>query len=207
VFSSVREGALNLYSKPSNGATNEEVLLKSNEGKIALDWSHDGKYLLYDVNDPKTKADLWYLPMKEGDRKPVRYLATEFNEGQARFSPDGRFVAYTSDESGAAEIYVRTFPDPSGKWQVSKNGGAYPRWRRDGKELFYLAGGTRIMAVDVTTGATFQSGEPKVLLDARVPAGYDVTADGKRFLIATSSGDGAADPITVVLNWQAGLKK
>jgi hypothetical protein len=111
-----------------------------------------------------------------------------------------------SDESGVEEVYVRTFPDPSGKWQVSKGGGTLPRWRRDAKQLYYLGRDT-IFSVDVATGATFQSSEPKALLDARVPAGYDVTADGKRFLIATNSGDSAADPITVVLNWAAGLKK
>jgi hypothetical protein len=208
VFGSNREGALDLYWKPSNGAANEELLLKSSEDKIPLDWSRDGKYLLYMVQDPKTGGDLWCLRMAEAERKPVRYLAAEPLTGQAQFSPDGRFVAYTSVETGTNEVYVRTFPDPVGWWQVSKNGGAQPRWRRDGKELFYLTGGIRITAVDVSTGATFQAGDPKTLFDVRVlGASYDVSADGRRFLALTNPTEIAGDSITVVLNWQAGLKK
>jgi eukaryotic-like serine/threonine-protein kinase len=207
VFSSTRDGARNLYWKAANGATDEEALLKSGEEKVALDWSRDGKYLLYEVVDPKTRGDLWYLPMKEAERKPVRYLATELNEAQGQFSPDGHFVAYIGDESGVPEVYVRTFPDPSGRWQVSRNGGSQPRWGRDGKELFFLAGGSRITSVDVTTGATFQSGEPKTVFDTRVLGSYDVTADGQRFLVLANATEGPPNPITVVLNWQAGLKK
>jgi dipeptidyl aminopeptidase/acylaminoacyl peptidase len=140
-------------------------------------------------------------------RKGIRFLGSEFNERNGRFSPDGRYVAYASDESGTNEIYVRSFPDAGGRWQVSKKGGTQPRWRKDGRQLYYLSGGTRIMSVDVTTGATFQSGDPKPLIDARVPVGYDVAADGKRFLVATTAEEGAADPITVVLNWKAALKR
>jgi Tol biopolymer transport system component len=207
VFSSSREGAPKLFWKAANGATNEEPLLpKTNEEMKPLDWSRDGQFLLFQVTDPKTKFDLWYLPMKEAERKPVPFLATEFNDAEGHFSPDGRFVAYASDESGTAEVYVRTFPNPNGKWQVSKGGGTRPRWRRDGKQIFYMRSGTQMMSVDVSSGATFQSGDPHVLFDARIPAGWDVMADGKRFLIATTTGD-FADPITVVLNWQSALKK
>ena len=142
------------------------------------------------------------------ERKGLRFLGTEFTERQGRFSPDGRYVAYSSDESGTFEIYVRTFPDAGGRWQVSKGGSAQqPRWRKDGKQLYYVTGLTQIMSVDVTTGAAFQSGAPKLLIDARVPAGYDVAGDGKRFLIAASVAEGSADPITVVLNWKSALKR
>jgi Tol biopolymer transport system component len=206
VFSSNREGVLDLYWKPSNGATHEELLLKSSDDKIALDWSRDGKYLLYKVLDPKTSSHLWYLPMKETERKPVRFLANEASQG--RFSPDGRFVAYTSNEYGAREVFVRTFPDPGGRWQVSKNGGSQPHWRRDGKELFYLAAGFVVTSVDVITGATFQPGDPKPLFDAGLLGpDYDVTGDGKRFLALGLPTEGAVDLITVVLNWQVDLKK
>ncbi len=166
VFSSAREGSRNLYWKLSNGATTEEILFKSSEDKTPLDWSRDGRYLLYSVNDPKTKLDLWYMPMAEGERKPVRFLATEFFEAQGRFSPDGRFVAYMSNENGVLDVYVRSFPDPTGKWQVSKGGGTEPRWRRDGKELFYISG-NRVMAVDISDSPAFHSGPPKALFETR----------------------------------------
>jgi hypothetical protein len=137
------------------------------------------------------------------------------DEGLGAFSPDGPFEAYVSRESGQNEIYVRSFPDGDGRWQVSKDGGVDPRWRRDGKELFYLQG-TKVMAVEISSSPTFQPGTPKELFEAPFAqagdwsrnSAYDVSPDGKRFLATVPAAQNLSDtPITVVLNWQAGLKK
>jgi Tol biopolymer transport system component len=138
IFSSDRDGLYNLYQKMSSGAGNEEALLKSNETKYAYDWSQDGRFLLFVFVAPQ-KDGLWVLPLTGEDRKPIPYL-TEANASQARFSADSRWIAYTSGESGKSEVYVRPFPAASGgKWIISKGGGTQPRWRRDGKELFYIS--------------------------------------------------------------------
>ncbi len=149
-----------------------------------------------------------------GDAKATPYLSTQFNERQARFSPDGRFVAYTSDSSGTTEVYVQTFPDPKvgTRVQLSQGGGQLPHWRRDGKELFYLVPGPggRMMSVEVTLTPQFRALIPKVLFQAPAgPNSFDVTSDGQKFIrLATSaSADLPPTPITVVLNWTAGLKK
>jgi Tol biopolymer transport system component len=118
------------------------------------DWSSDGRFLTYYRTDPKTGLDIWVLPL-DGDRKPFPLIQTEFNESQSQFSPDGRWVAYVSDETGGPQIYVQSFPKLTGKWQVSTDGGTQPRWRHDGKELFYLALDQQLMAVTVLPGATF----------------------------------------------------
>ena len=173
----------------------------------------DGRFLLYGDVDPKTKVDLWVLPMDgaSGERKPIPFLRTEFNEQRAKFSPDDRWVAYQSDESGKFEIYVRPFPAVEGggeKWMVSHGGGTDPRWRGDGKELFYLAPDGNVMAVPVaTSGAGFQPGTPAVLFKGPPsPPGWDVSADGKRFLFPVPAGDTVLAPITVILNWMSLLK-
>ena len=165
VFYSNRDGPNNLYQKPSSGAGNEEALLKSGEDKSPYDWSPDGRFLLYATRSQGTGLDLWVLPLAGDNRKPSLYLKTEFNEGQARFSPDGRFVAYTSNESGKSEVYVRPFPSPSGgKWMVSTGGGFQPRWRRNGKELFYVSADAMLMAVGVNLSPGIQSRYPQGLV-------------------------------------------
>jgi len=211
-----------IYEKAASGAGDEKELLKE-PGKIHFpsSWSRDGRFLLYTVtNTPKTGNDLWVLPL-QGDRKPVRLLGTEFNEREARFSPDMRWIAYTSNESGRFEVYVRPFVAsgasgaPSlgeGKWQVSRDGGNSPRWRADGKELIFQAppDGTAKMAVEVKgTGAALEAGIPQQLFQAPIDYGWDVTADGKRFLLSVlPQGQRTGQvPITVVLNWPAQLKK
>jgi Tol biopolymer transport system component len=203
VFLSPRNGGADLYLKAANGTSNEEILLKSGENKAPTDWSKNG-FLLYTMINSKTKNDVWVLPM-EGDKKPRPFLVTDFDEGSARFSPDGRFVAYVSNETGNDEVYVRSFPDGGGKWQVSKGGGATPAWSRDGKQLFYT-NSARLFAVDVTSTPTFQSGEPRVVYTMLDGGEWDVAPDG-RFLVVQSSAQNAAAPIKVVLNWQAELKK
>jgi eukaryotic-like serine/threonine-protein kinase len=208
-----------IYEKSASGAGEEKELLKKpGEVMLPTNWSHDGRFLLYyTANVPKTGADLWVLPL-DGDRKPVPLLRTEFNEGLGAFSPDGRWVAYVSDESGRNEIYVRPFvaSGPSGpslgegKWQVSKDGGNNPRWRADGKEIIFIFN-LAVMSVDVNGGgAGFQMGTPQHLFKASANNGWDVTGDGKRFMMIVAPNQGvqaAPTPITVVLNWQADLKK
>jgi Tol biopolymer transport system component len=177
-----------------------------------LSWSRDGRYLLYAVLSAAGSTDIWVLPL-EGDAKPSSFLGTPATQGNAVFSPDGRWVAYSSNETGAAEIYVRPFPASNrGKWLVSS--GAYqsglPLWRRDGRELYYMAPDHSVMAVPVTADSAFQHGEPKALFKLPPTASLsDVMPDGARFLVSlrNNSAQPSSPPFTVVLNWQAGLKK
>jgi len=213
VFTSDREGSGNLYQKSASSAGNEELLFKSNERKWPGDWSRDGRFIICTNRSPTTKDDLWVLPMT-GDQKPFLYLQSPNNEDHPRFSPDGHFVAYTSDEHGRWEVYVQTFPASGGKWVVSVDGGAQPRWRRDGKELFFIAPDRKLMAVDVKLeGSVFEAGVPKVLFQTNVVSYpnprnvYDVSADGQRFIIVTPPEETSSTPITVVANWTTDLKR
>jgi serine/threonine protein kinase len=222
VFVSTRNGIEDLYRKSSSGGE-EALLYKSNERKFPQDWSRDGRFLLYSSVGSGTDLDLWVLPL-EGERKPVPFLKTLFSETQGRFSPDSRWIAYTSNESGKAEVYVRPFPASSGggsQWMVSTAGGNQPRWRTDAKELFYVSPDNTLMSVEVSTaaglgGQSFQASVPKALFNAPmmlfgagiVPANthrWDVTGNGQRFLINAALPNTNSVPITVVLNWQAAL--
>ena len=217
-FASNRTGTPNIYQKLSNGAGNDEVVFNSEQPASPVDWSPDGKFLLLSVNLPKTGFDIWDLPL-DGTQKPAPFIQTEFSEFQARFSPDGRWVAYTSNESGPFQVYIQSFPVSGGKWQVSTGGGAQPEWRRDGKELFYLAPDRKLMAVDVKgAGPNFTAGVPKALFEARTrpifpgnpgASYYAVTGDGQRFIVDALAGeaDSTPVPLTVVLNWTANLKR
>jgi Periplasmic component of the Tol biopolymer transport system len=149
-----------------------------------------------------------------GDQKPFPFLQAEANERSARFSPNGRWIAYTSDESGLNQIYVQSFPDSGGKRQVSTNGGYHLAWRSDGKELFYIASDKKMMAVEIKAdGPTFEAGTPKALFDLRVPSfnsaqgQFAVTADGQKFLVANTVGEIISVPINVVLNWTADVPR
>jgi eukaryotic-like serine/threonine-protein kinase len=215
IFSS--EGAkgdvtLNLYRKVSSGAGAAELLLKSDFTKEASDWSKDGQFIVFQAYDPKTDADLWVLPLF-GDGKAYPFLQTEFFEGPAFFSPDGHWLAYSSNESGRPEVYVQTFPKTGGKWLVSiGGGGAQPHWRGDGKELYYMAPDRTLMAVEVNTASTFETSAPKPLFATQVssynaPNRYVVAADGQRFLVNSPAGEVNQTPITVVLNWIGTLKR
>jgi len=228
VFSARRKGQMDLYQKPSSGAGTEEELLTDSLDKYPLDWSPDGRFILFVVFAPKTGNDLWVLPLF-GDRKPFPFLQTQFSEYPARFSPDGRWIAYASNESGRNEVYVAPFPGPggaatagapgtqSGKWQVSPAGGNWPRWRRDGKEISYLGPDNRLMAAAVNGHlSAFEVGAVRPLFGTRAitnqsypydPYPYDVSADGQRFLVNTLAVETASAPITLVVNWPALLKK
>ncbi len=212
VFASRRSGALDLYQRPSNGSGPDELLLKLSAAPIVFpsDWSADGRFLAYYRTDPKTQLALWVLPLF-GDRQPFPFLRAEFNESQGQFSPDGRWMAYVSDESGKPQVYVQSFPTLTGKWQVSPDGGSQPKWRRDGKELLYVAADGKLMSVAVRTGAAFEAEAPHALFETMLSPGpnrqnYAVSADGERFLMNTPVG-AASNRMTVVLNWTGLLKK
>jgi len=210
IFSSNRDGPFNLYQRVSSGAAGEELLLKSSDSKYPTDWSSDGRFLLYQAIHPRTGFDIWAIPM-DGDPRPVPVLQSEFTEYLGQFSPDGQWIAYVSTESGRPQVHVQRFPKPAGKFQVSTNGGDQPRWRRDGKEIYYLSPDRKLMAVQVkATGTAIEIARPRELFQTRaatavlfVPT-YDVTADGQRFLINTSLEAEGAPPITVVTNWATG---
>jgi len=217
IWSSNRNGGFNLYLKSANGTGPEELLIKlATVNGWGSDWSRDGRFILYQTG-AKTGQDLWIAP-QFGDRKPFPYLQTQFDEQDGRFSPDGHWVAYVSNESGRDETYVQALPPSGAKFQISSGGGSEPQWRMDGTELFYLAADQMLMAVPVKLGRSgsepLQVGLPKPLM-AVPPAGvpipptrsYAVSNDGQRFLIPSIAGGGTGPPITVVLNWQVGLKR
>jgi Tol biopolymer transport system component len=214
LFTSLRDGHGDLYQRAASGGGADEVLVKSDFSKMPNDWSANGKFILYQELNPRTSNDLWVLPVA-GGQEPFPFLQSQFDERQGRFSPDGRWIAYASNESGPWQVYVRSFPDPGGKWQVSTNGGGQPQWRRDGRELFYLSADRKLMAVEVNgSGPTFDAGTPKELFTVRIQSVglpgprnyYAATKDGQRFLVVSVPGDPTASPTTVVLNWTADLK-
>jgi Tol biopolymer transport system component len=208
LFPSNRKGSFDLYIKAASGAGQEEPLIKMGTPTgWATDWSRDGRFILYQIPGAKTGQDLWIAP-QFGDRKPFPYLQTQFNEQAGAFSPDGRWIAYVSDESCRNEIYVQAFPLSGEKHEISSGGGSEPYWRKDGTELFYLAADRNLMAIPVKLGTTITPGTPKALFPVPLSEqqhSYAVTGDGQRFLVSRLAGE--MPPITVVLNWEAGLKK
>jgi Tol biopolymer transport system component len=162
-FSSNRKGHFDLYRKASSGAGSEELLVESNLYKIPTSFSSDGRFLIYNVSDPKTKGDVWVLPL-DGSQKPFPFLHGDFHEVNAQFSPDGCWIAYASDESGRSEIYVTPFVGPSGKRQISTGGGRLPKWRRN--EIFYLSLDNRLMDSEVNVKEeTFEVGATRPLFE------------------------------------------
>jgi Tol biopolymer transport system component/predicted Ser/Thr protein kinase len=211
VFSSTRDH-LDLFIKPADGSGEERLLVESGEPKRGYDWSLDGRHLLFESEGPKTMPDLWALPMSP-QGAPVGVLKAEFSERMPRLSPDGRWLAYVSYESGTADVYVRPFsPGTSGgeKWLVSNGLSVHPRWSPDGKQLYYIKLGGQVTAVDIDTRSGFRAGAPRVVFRGVPPTlipGWDLSRDGKRFLFVTAPRTGSTVPFTVVLNWAAGLKK
>jgi Tol biopolymer transport system component len=211
-----------LYQKSSSGAGTDELLFAgdSAEGIFPEDWSSDGAYMIFGRVKLReaTPADLWVLPVF-GDQKPFPFLQSSFRHVESRLSPDGRWLAFTTNESGTYQIVVQPFPDPSGgKWQITAAGGIEPQWRRDGGELFYLGLDGKLMAVPIKSDPSFEAGQPEPLFQTplAIPAipgnrRYDVSADGQRFLIispvTTVPGGPQPIPITAIVNWAVGLKK
>jgi dipeptidyl aminopeptidase/acylaminoacyl peptidase len=218
VFSYNRNGSADLYRKAADGSGAEELLYADNLSKSATSWSPDGKFLLFGSFDPRNPANhIWVLPMMPeqsgGAPKPFPFSRTSFNEMNGQFSPDGRWVAYQSNESGRYEIYAAPFPGPGGKRQISIGGGVYPRWRHDGKEIFYVGADLRLMAapVNVLVGA-LDLGAVRPLFGpmanyAVVGYPYDVSLDGQQILAVSAPEKKAGEPLTLVQNWTAGLKK
>jgi Tol biopolymer transport system component len=211
-FSSNRSGVFQIYRKDANGGGQEEQLTSGPNDKRVTDWSRDGKFLLYYEQDPKTLSDLWALPL-DGNRKPISILNTPSVEAKGQFSPDGKWIAYDSNESGDFEVYIRAFPLSSAKWQVSYHSGTNPRWSGDGKELFFLSRDNKMMATTIRTSDTnVEADPPRDLFPTSGFGGeenpYDVSADGQRFLLSVpAEGRNSFPPLTVVMNWDAGLKK
>jgi len=192
----------------SNGSGGETTVLADGLSKDPMSESPDGRLLLYRVST-KNRNDIWVQPL-DGSGKPYPFLESMNDENYGRFSPDGKWVAYTADESGQLQVYVVPFPGPGGKWQVSSAGGWFPRWRADGRELFYLTSDGSVMSVAVDgTGSAFRAGTPRLLFRPPVvlQAGYQyaVTAKGDRFLMNTAVA--APLPVTVVSDWTTALKK
>jgi Tol biopolymer transport system component len=212
-FTSPRKGVLNLYWKLSSGGGADELLLESDQTKTPTDWSADGRFLLFRSSDPQTGWDLWVLPVA-GDKNPFPFLKTPFEERDGQFSPDGKWIAYQSNESGLRfEIYVRPFPGPGGRFQISANGGAQPRWNKNGKEIFYVSLDSKMMAAAVKVspdGQSLETETPAALFPVRIAGGplpgalrqqYAVSSDGQRFLVNLAADEGTAWPITLILNW------
>jgi serine/threonine protein kinase/Tol biopolymer transport system component len=220
VFNSNKEGPLNLFWQLADGSGGLERLTNSQSTQAPMSWSPNGQVLAFIEVNPTTGRDIWMLRMSDpvlgpGQvRNPQLFLQTPFTESAPRFSPDGRWLAYVSDESGRFEIYVQPYPGPGGKWQISTEGGTEPVWNPNGRELFYRSG-DKMLAVEVATQQGFTAGKPRMLFEGKyepAPAtfpNYDVSADGQRFLMLklVEQAEAAPTQMNVVLNWFEELKQ
>ena len=202
---------LSLERKASDGSGSEEMLIQLDHWLAARAMSPDGRFLLYETIFPDSGVDLWLLPLS-GDRKPVPFIQTHFNEGNATLSPDGRWVTYVSDKSGKAEIYARPFSGPGAELKVSSSGTSAwmtggssiaVHWRADGKELFYLSADWKVMSVPVTLGSIPQVGPPQPLFAIPPGSQFDVSTDGQRFLVNARVQGPESPPLNVIVNWTA----
>ena len=214
-FSSSRSGQQQIYEKATNGVGGDELVAPASSGDQVIDsWSPDSKFVAYDAIGTAvgTSSEIWTQPTS-GDRKPTPFLQSKFDQREATFSPDGKLLAYISNESGTDEVYLTPFPAKNGKWQVSTNGGSWPAWRRDGKEIFYLSPDKKLMSAEISaSGTTLAIGTAKSLFQTNVFISpnwpFDVAPDGKRFLVNTvSEPTFSARPMTLVVNWDAKLPK
>lgn len=211
IFDSDRAGGTHLYQKSVSGVGDEELIQFSESNADPYDWSADGRWIVAQARKPQqSKGDLWALDLS-ADAKPVPIVQSPFDEWGARFSPDGRWISYVSDESGENQVYVAPFPGPGRKWQISAAGGFLPQWRRDGKEIFYVAQDLKLMSVDVGADeSSFQVGQARTVFQLPPPGGetyYDATPDGQKFLVKKGVGSTSESPLTLVVNWPAELKK
>jgi Tol biopolymer transport system component/DNA-binding winged helix-turn-helix (wHTH) protein len=209
-FGAYRASNIDIYVRQADGGPEETPLAASPHNERVSDWSRDGRHIVYSVRHPKSGYDLWCLERSaDGKWQPRPLLQTPFNEKAPKLSPDGRYLAYLSDESGRDEVYVRQFPAGSRKWPVSSGGASQLRWSRDGREIFYVEAGT-LMAVPVRTGSDFEAGLPSRLFShpaftTWIDPNYDVSADGRRFILPDRVG--AQQPVIhVVQNWLAAFR-
>ena len=212
VFSSNRQGGNDLFSKSSSGTGSDEPLfIEESSFKVPADCSRDGRFLAFQSLGTQSRGawDVWTLSI--ADKKPAAVVSTPAGEVSPGFSPDGRWIVYSSDESGRSEVYVQPFPASGGKWQISTSGGNQPVWSRDGGELFFVSLDSKLMAVNVKTSPGFEAGAPQALfelpLKSVIGRRYDPSADGKRFLVNATMGEVKSSPVTLVQNWAAGLTK
>ncbi len=210
IYTTAKEGSVSLIRKAASGTGATEVLLSAESNLLAGDISPDGKHLLYMINGGETTWDIWALAL-DGSGESFPLLESEFIEVRPSFSPDGKWFAYNSNESGRSEVYVRQFPGPGGQWQISTDGGGEPMWSGDGGEIFYIDSGRNLVSVPVTTGETLEAGLPTMLFDPPIfpvtqRERYVVTRDGQRFLMLSTTSGVSVRPTTVVLNWDLGLE-
>jgi Tol biopolymer transport system component len=210
VFSSYRPGNIDVFLAPADGSAGDRAIVSSPNNERVSDWSSDGRRILYSVMSANNGFDIWYTEFSDGDWKPMPFLQTRSHEYAAKLSPDGRYIAYVSDETGRDEIFVRPFPAGEGKWAISTNGGKQVRWRGDGRELFYTQE-PALMGVSLQTAPAFRPGAPVLLFSNaafQVPGWephYDVSPDGQRFLVPERLG--GVRKIHVVQNWFAAFRK
>jgi eukaryotic-like serine/threonine-protein kinase len=211
MYSIARGSGSVIVQKEASGAGTADVVYEDTQKFIVpSSWSPDGRFLLYQISAGARTGTLAVLPLT-GERKPHRFLNSEFSEVPGEFSPDGRWIAYVSTQAGGRkEVFVTNFPTPGGVWQISANGGDFPRWRRDGKEIFYLTGDRMMSAAVNITGDRVEVGERKLLFNVLWPpatrSAYDVTPDGQRFLVNVADTSLSARPITIVQNWTERIK-
>lgn len=219
-FDFTTAGRQNVYWKAADGSSAAERLTTDERSQLPSSWSPDGKTLAFIQMSTGTNADIWTLSLADGVAKSRPFLETPYSERYPEFSPDGRWIAYVSNESGRDQVYVQPYPGPGARHQVSTDLGSAPLWARSGRELFYIArpaatGFNRMMAVDVTLGATFTAGKPRMLFEGQYPLtgtvrGYDVSPDGRRFLLFQFKEEAPAPAITEVVmvqNWFEELQR
>jgi serine/threonine protein kinase len=215
-FASHRESdRAEIFKKAASGAGQEQIVFSGAGNEHPIDWSSDGKFILVQFNG--NQLDIAAVPVSGSNEKPIPYITSSTDDGQAQFSPDGRWVAYTSGESGRSEVYIRPFPNGDTKWQISSDGGSEPRWRGDGKELFYLTPDGTLMAVGLKTSTSFEAAPPVTLFKTKtlpIPLGawggaaqYDVSNDGSRFLINTIVVPSTPSNLYVIVNWNPPAEK
>jgi Tol biopolymer transport system component len=215
IYASSRSGNNDIYEKAANGIGAEDLVYKSDKVEIPVAWSHDGKYIAFSRFRSSGAGTDMFVLQTAPEQKEMQYVESPFEKVHARISPDGHWLAYATNDSGMYQIVVQSFPDPnSGKWQITSQGGVEPKWRRDGRELYYLALDGKLMAVPVKTDRTFEAGTPSLLFETPLTVNrgradrdrrYDVAPDGRfLFVLPVQS---APSPTTVVVNWTSGLEK
>lgn len=212
IFGSDRSGTWDLYIRPIGAEKPETLIASPPDGAFPSDLTADGQFVIYHNPSANRGWDLWLFPTADRS-KPNPVVQTEFNEVYGTVSPDGRWLAYTSDETGSMQVYVRAFPAAGQKAQVSVRGGYEPKWAAKGNELYFISPGRKLMSVKLQAGASFRVAVPEELFELPLPEpvaafanSYEVTADGRRFLVNTLIPDSPSSPISVVLNWTISLR-